>query len=487
MMSSVSIVSVPLLIVVSLLILIISILNSDHASINELLIHSTFSRFKEGVFCLQFQERNNTIVGYGDLPRGYGQGSTLPNDTLCSNTMIIVNKRKVYSGFLRGTIGIGDTFFDKYWTYDSVTQDLGNLMTHLFWNVLNTASPFTQYIPHMIYYLSIFEWNEYFSRIMYEKNKVQDKKDVCYHYFDHRFFELMLDESMTYTSAMYNGSIINKLYSAQINKIEILIHKLLGQKRVSNATSTEIYNVLDIGSGWGFLPSYIDSRFENINVTGITVAEDQYNYYSKIYNSSGSPYYLLLDYRDIPNIYDAKFFDGIISVGVFEHIHIKGVDQWFKTAYNSLKHDSFFVMTTIISTQAFSNDVSKKHACDSSNYVNKYAFPGTCLLLLDWIVDSAVKNGFITMHVDYSAHHYAKTTRDWRRNLDSNKNEILKFMDEQKYLLFYMYLAQAEATFRIGVSEHVQIVFFKPRKEKIHTYPYNIYGKHVKLSWQGME
>eukprot|EP01084_Bolivina_argentea_P268007 455105_1 len=459
--------------------LIIGILNCNHPIVNNELVHRVFSRFKDGIFCLQMVEEDNRMIAYGDLPSKYVQGITLSaNDyRLCSNIIIINNKDKSYSGFLRGTIGIGESYFNGYWSYNNKTQDLGNLMSHLFWNILNNASPYTSYLI----YFSVNEWKEYFMRINYGKNKINDAQDVCYHYFNQTFFQYMLDDTMTYTSAVYDKS--NDLYNAQINKLEILYNKL----NLENKKHLQTRNLLEVGSGWGFFPYFMANKSTDTitnNVTGITIATDQFNYYSKI-NTSDNLHYMLLDYRDILNIYSKEYFDGIVSVGVFEHVHMKGMNKWFEIMYESLKYDSYFVMTTIIATSQFANGIktyiNKENACNSGNYVNKYIFPGTCLLLIDWIRESATKNGLIPLHIEYMGQHYAKTVKDWRINLENNKHKILQqnIVDQTKYMSYQIYLAMAEAAFKIGKNEQVQITFYKPKEDNIHTKPFDLYMNRI--------
>ena len=486
-----------------LLSILVAILNSDNPQINALLVENVLSRFKTGVICLQFAQKNDIIIGYGELPLSIDQGSILTQsiaNKICSNILIVDDKEALYSGFLRGTIGIGETYFRKQWTFDPSRYNLGDIMTHIFWNILNNAGPYTGYFS----YLSKFEWIEYFHRLEITKDKSQDMKDICFHYNGYRFFEKMLDDTMQYTCSLWNYSISN-LYDAQINKADVLMHKLNLYRHlddIKNDKSSKI-NILDIGFGWGYLANYISSKNKQFNVTGITISTDQFDYAQKRFGSTSSDKdnnnnnkasYYLLDFRDLPKIYPSGFFKRMVSVGVISHIHIKKLDEWFNILYDMLAPDGYFVMQGVVGTTAFANNgnnawIDKKYACTTNNFIYKYIFPGGCILLSDWIHESAIKAGFIVMNRDYIGQHYSKTLRKWRFNINKNKKYLLKegIITEKKYLSYEMYLAQSEALFRTGKIEKAQFVFYKPKKEKIHQYKFEEYSDRVHLSWQGFQ
>eukprot|EP01084_Bolivina_argentea_P241831 405843_1 len=467
--------------------IILAILNSNNATVNEILVDSLLSRFSTGVFCMKLVNENNNVIAYGDLPSNIAQGSMLnPSQyLLCTNEIIVNNKSSVYSGFLRGTIGIGETYFRQEWTFDSTKYDLGDIITHLFWNVLNSATPFTRYAV----YLSKFEWMEYLYAKRVTKDKSQDMEDVCYHYFDSRWYDKMLDKSMTYTCGLWNSSNPNQtLYDAQINKMDVLIYKL----KIDNT----VKNILDCGSGWGFLANRIKTHY-NINVTGITISTEQHEYAEKTFGNAAidnintvSPYYFLKDFRDLPHKYPNGFFDRIVSVGVISHIHVKRLDEWNKILYDMLKPGGYFVMQGIVGTSAFAAGnptwIDIRYACASQNYIYKYLFPGGCILLSDWMHESAVKAGFIVMHRDFIGQHYSKTLRKWRDNINEKKNKqfLLDIVSKKKYLSYEMYLAQSEALFRTGKLEKAQFVFYKPTKSDIHKEKFDEWMDEITLSWQ---
>eukprot|EP01084_Bolivina_argentea_P195604 335513_1 len=123
--------------------IILGILNSENKYINEFLSYQVLSSFKTGIICLELTESNNEIIAFGDLRNNTRQGNVIKNKAdaykLCSSIIIVNDKAAFYSGLLRGTVGIGETYHQNKWSYDKIKYDLGDILTLIYWNVLNNA------------------------------------------------------------------------------------------------------------------------------------------------------------------------------------------------------------------------------------------------------------------------------------------------------------------------------------------------------------
>jgi len=302
------------------------------------------------------------------------------------------------------------------------------------------------------------------------------QKNVNETYFGTDFFQHILDDSLTYSCALFSPQ-TKTLKEAQRNKIYAHIKKGRIQKG---------HNVIDVGSGWGYAVKMI-SEVAQANVTGITVAEAQQEYAAKTHTSPTS-HFMLLDYRKMLDVWGPEFFDRIVSIGVTGHIGIKRIDEWFVGHYKSLKPGGYFVFQAILGTQALANSnyqfTTKEKACRGYNFISKYIFKGGCLLLSDWVMDSAVKAGFLTVSRESIGQHYARTIRLWRDNFLKNRNELLKKYDEQLVLLEEFYFAHVEASYRIGLIDKVQFLLWKPTKKDIHAGSFKDYMDVIEEPWQ---
>ncbi|ETO09409.1 cyclopropane-fatty-acyl-phospholipid synthase [Reticulomyxa filosa] len=221
------------------------------------------------------------------------------------------------------------------------------------------------------------------------------------------------------------------------------------------------------------------SEAVDANVTGITVAEAQHEYAKKTLSSPKS-HYLLLDYREILKVWGPEFFDSIISIGVTGHIGIKRIDEWFDGHYKSLKTGGYFVFQAILGTQALPNSnyqfTTKEKACQGYNFISKYIFKGGCLLLSDWVMDSAMRAGI--------GQHYARTIRNWRDSFLENRDVLLKKYDRELVLLQEFYFAHVEASYRIGVVDKVQFVLYKSAHKDFHARSFKEYMDVIEEPWQ---
>ncbi|XP_024032600.1 uncharacterized protein LOC112095153, partial [Morus notabilis] len=115
-------------------------------------------------------------------------------------------------------------------------------------------------------------------------------------------FALFLDETMTYSSAVFKAE-DEDLKVAQMRKISLLIDKARVEKN---------HEVLEIGCGWGSLAIELVKR-TGCKYTGITLSEEQLKLAQKRVKDAGlqdNIRFLLCDYRQLPAGYKC---DRIIS------------------------------------------------------------------------------------------------------------------------------------------------------------------------------
>ncbi|HEK25461.1 MAG TPA: cyclopropane-fatty-acyl-phospholipid synthase, partial [Hydrogenobaculum sp.] len=98
--------------------------------------------------------------------------------------------------------------------------------------------------------------------------KFTEQKEVRSHYdLGNEFYELWLDESMTYSCAFFSSE-DQSLEEAQAEKRNIIYEKL----QLADGDS-----LLDIGCGWGSIILEA-SKLYNIEAVGITLSKNQYEY-----------------------------------------------------------------------------------------------------------------------------------------------------------------------------------------------------------------
>ena len=142
---------------------------------------------------------------------------------------------------------------------------------------------------------------------LHKNVKSKQAKYIQHHYdIGNDFFQLWLDDSMTYSCAYFNSS-KDSLEQAQKQKRHYILKKLQLQKNMS---------LLDIGCGWGTLLIEAAKEF-NVTGMGITLSKEQYKHAKEQAKKEGVAdkiTFALMNFQDLFN--EKKKFDRIVSVGM---------------------------------------------------------------------------------------------------------------------------------------------------------------------------
>jgi len=188
------------------------------------------------------------------------------------------------------------------------------------------------------------------------------------------FFELFLDDTMMYSSAVFEKP-DEPLFEAQKRKIDLLAKKL-NLKKGSK--------VLEIGSGWGAMALHLVKEY-GCEVTTLTLSKEQKKLCEgrfKENNIEESVNVILKDYRDMEGE-----FDAVIAVEMFEAVGREYFDVFFKKCESLLKPSGILVMQIItMPDQRYSS------YCKGTDFIQKYIFPGGHLPSVGKILDVTTKN-----------------------------------------------------------------------------------------------
>src|SRR3954452_16939287 len=157
-------------------------------------------------------------------------------------------------------------------------------------------------------------------------SKARDARAVRHHYdVSNDFFALFLDESMTYSCAVFSRG-ATTLEEAQRTKLELVCSKLAlepGER------------VLDVGCGWGSFAIHA-AREHGVHVTGITLSEPQAELARERAAAAGVGDRVdirVMDYREITG----ETFDAIASIGMVEHVGNVNIDAYAAKLYALLR------------------------------------------------------------------------------------------------------------------------------------------------------
>ena len=271
---------------------------------------------------------------------------------------------------------------------------------------------------------------------------IKSKKNVAHHYdLSDKLYELFLDKDRQYSCAYFNSP-NDTLEQAQMNKKELIAKKLLLE---------EGQNVLDIGSGWGGMASYLSKR-SNVKVKGVTLSEEQFAYSKqrKINESLDQVEYHLQDYRNVNESYDR-----IVSVGMFEHVGTSHYQEFFNKIYELLNEKGVALIHTIGRIdQPTTNDA----------WIEKYIFPGGYIPALSEVMQRVEKSGLTTTDIQVLKFHYAETLKRWRYNFYDNIDKVKELYDEKFCRMWDFYLSSSQASFEESTLVIYQLQLSKDKK-----------------------
>ena len=263
----------------------------------------------------------------------------------------------------------------------------------------------------------------------------KNKEDIHSHYdIGNDFYKLWLDKTLTYSCAYFKHP-TDTLDEAQMNKIHHILKKLDPQPGRT---------LLDIGCGWGTLMLTAAKEY-NLNVTGITLSEEQYNYVNQQIQKEGlqdQATVILEDYRELKH----EPFDYITSIGMFEHVGHKELPNYFKIVAKYLKTNGI----------ALIHGITRQQGGATNGWINKYIFPGGYVPGLVEITQDFVDSKLQLSDLESLRRHYQKTLEIWDKNFNDHREEITKKMGERFVRMWDLYLQSCAASFEVGNIDVMQ-------------------------------
>lgn len=282
-------------------------------------------------------------------------------------------------------------------------------------------------------------------------SKKEDQESIQYHYdVSNDFYRLWLDENMVYSCGYFETG-EETLDQAQIKKIDHILRKIQlkpGQR------------LLDIGCGWGALIVRA-ARVWGAKCTGVTLSEQQYHYACERVRREGLESQIeirLQDYRDVEGE-----FDRITSVGMFEHVGLANLPEYFSKVSRLLAPDGWAMNHGITSTDANSAETP----IGGGDFIDKYVFPNGELPHISLVLQTMQACGLEAFDVENLRRHYARTLNLWADRYEAQSQAIRALVDEKTYRIWRVYLAGCAHAFDIDNVAIFQVVCGKAGQSSI--------------------
>jgi cyclopropane-fatty-acyl-phospholipid synthase len=379
-------------------------------------VESALRAIAEGELVIASGAGRTAFRGEGPGPRG----------------TVIVDDARMWSALaFRGVLGGAEGYMNGWWRADDLVAVIRVLARN--------AGAFDALEGGSVW---LRPWLRLFHRL-HDNDRSGSRRNIEAHYdLGNAFFSTFLDESLTYSSAIFEGPDVS-LEAAQTAKYERLCRKL--DLRAE-------HRLLEIGTGWGGFALHA-ARTRGCRVTTTTISREQYALARERVAQAGLEgriEVLLEDYRDLSGTYDR-----LVSIEMIEAVGHRHLPRFFEVCAKRLAPDGSMALQAILVPE-HTWEASKR----SVDFIKRYIFPGGQLVGLGAI--SQALAGTALRLVDYEdiTPHYAETLRRWRERFRAQRTEIAALgMDDRFLRTWDFYLAYCEAAFLERLNLTAQLVF----------------------------
>ncbi|MEP6811614.1 MAG: class I SAM-dependent methyltransferase [Actinomycetota bacterium] len=325
----------------------------------------------------------------------------------------------------RGKVGFGESYTAGEWE----TDDLVGLFELLLQNA-GAAGERHARVRRLL---------ELRPRLNRRNGFLRARRNIAYHYdLGNDLFELMLDETMTYSCAVFEQP-DQSLADAQRAKYERLCTRLeLGPED----------HVLEIGCGWGSFAHYAATT-RGCRVTGITISREQATFARR--RTEGLPVEIReQDYRTVDGSYTK-----VVSIEMLEAIGDDQFGTYFETIDRVLAPGGKAAVQTILIPEERWGRYRR-----TPDWIERYVFPGCLIPSLESLARASSASSRLGIYgVEEIGEHYAETLRRWRANFHARIVEVRALGYDRRFERTWdFYLAFCEAGFRRRVLRDVQLL-----------------------------
>ncbi|GAB3197725.1 class I SAM-dependent methyltransferase [Nocardioides hungaricus] len=354
--------------------------------------------------------------------------------------MVVHRPDELFSRLGRdGLIGFGEAYLTGAWD----APDLAGFLTVL-------AADVADLVPRPLQRLRPVVQRR---RPRRHRPSTGNSRELIAHHYDlsNDLFRLFLDESLTYSSALFDTS--SDLHEAQLRKID----RLLDTTGVGPGT-----RVLEIGTGWGELA--IRAAARGATVRSITLSTEQRDLARKRIADAGHADRVdvdLCDYRDVSTgSTSGEQYDAVVSVEMIEAVGHEYWPAYFRTL------DRVLAPGGRVGLQAILMPHDRMLATRGGyTWINKYVFPGGFLPSAR-VIDEVCAADTSLAVVDRLAFgpDYAETLRRWDEAFLARRADVLELGFEETFVrMWHFYLAYSRAGFASGYLDVQQLTLVRAR------------------------
>jgi cyclopropane-fatty-acyl-phospholipid synthase len=388
------------------------------------LVHARLARLREGRLRLH---EGGQVLEFGAAGAGGAADASLT----------VLDPAMYAEIALGGSVGAGESYMLGHWRSDDLTAVLRLLLRNR--DALDAVETGLARLSAPLRGL--------FHRLR-ANTRSGARRNIAAHYdLGNDFFELMLDETMMYSCALFERPGMT-LSEASLAKLDAVCRRL--DLRAGD-------RVLEIGTGWGGFAMHAAARY-GCRVTTTTISRQQFERARERVQAAGLADrvdVLLEDYRDLGGRYDK-----LVSIEMIEAIGHRQYESFFARCADRLAPGGRMLLQSIT--------IADRHyarARDEVDFIKRYVFPGCCIPSLSALAQAASDGGSLRVErVDDIGIHYAATLAAWRDNFFSQLERVHALGYPDEFIrLWDFYLSYCEAGFAERALGDVQMLLVRDR------------------------
>ena len=269
------------------------------------------------------------------------------------------------------------------------------------------------------------------------------RKNIHAHYdLGNEFYRLWLDRTMTYSSALFEGTTGKPLEAAQTAKYERILEQIGARQGDS---------ILEIGCGWGGFAETAARR--GMKVTGITISQRQLDYARERLHHAGLGDRVDLQFRDYRDIEGR--YDHIVSIEMVEAVG----ERYWPDYFRALRRHVVPGGSALVQAIVIADDMFDRYR-RNPDFIQTYVFPGGMLLSQESLREQCRLAGLKIAELYSFGLDYARTLETWLGRFDRAADQVARMgFDERFRRMWRYYLAYCAAGFSTRRTDVLQAHF----------------------------
>lgn len=271
--------------------------------------------------------------------------------------------------------------------------------------------------------------------------------EIQYHYDSgNDFYALWLDARMIYSAALW-ASDAQSLEEAQVEKLRF---------HADAAGARPGARMLDVGCGWGALLRYLVTERHVGEAVGLTLSAAQ----KALFEQGPANARARMEIANWQDYSDPQPFDGIVSIGAFEHFGRQDHSPGERQAVYAQFFD--FCRRRLIRGGKLSlQTIAYGRIRKLTPFLREKIWRESELPMAHEVLQAAAR-GFEVETLANHRSHYARTLREWEKRLVAARRRAERLVGPEKVADYLRYLDDAASGFENGAIQLLRIAFRRP-------------------------